>query len=359
MGWLKRTFLYREDYDPALQGLKGLAVLWFFHFSFYSQFDPAKMARITQGKPWMAGLLDAVVVLLSPAIMVPSAILALAGFLAARSIQARPLPEHLLSRFLRFYPVFLVAVLPTIVYSGSDWSRLGWTMTFFLTWDGIPAGDSILLARAFWLPLLWAVIHSSTRKAAFSFQAVLFLAAAGLDFLVYGDPRTTSAYVAVLLGAAAARHGAALPGLLARHGAGPCLLLACVLTPVFASGAPLPSFLLSAGGSFLLALAVASLAGSSLSVSARVLSHPLFRYFGAVALPFFLVHATWGFRLSRSILQGEIHSVGAIAAHYAMSLCFSAAAAGFLHVFFERPRFLRNAPSADKTPSSATQGVFP
>jgi len=359
VGWIRKTFLYREDYVPALQGLKGLAVLWFFHLSFYSQFDQSKLSRITEGRPWMAGALDALLVLLSPSLMAPLAVLVLGGFLAARSIQARPLPELLLSRLLRFYPVFLAAVLPTLVYSGADWSKLGWAMTFFLTWDGIPAGDSILLARAFWLPLLWAVIQASTRRSAFPVQAALFLAAAGLDFLVYRDPRTTSAYVAVLLGAAAARHGAALPRLISRSGAGPCLLLALVLTPFFASGAPLPSLLLSNGGSILLALATASLAASSLSVSARILSHPFLRYFGAVALPFFLVHTTWGFRLSRSILQGEIHSVGAIAAHYAMSICFSIAAAGFLHVFFERPRFLRNAPSADKTPSSATQGVFP
>ncbi|WP_243358722.1 hypothetical protein [Fundidesulfovibrio terrae] len=361
MGWLKRTFLYREDYIPALQGLRGLAVLWFFHWSFYAQFDPAKLSRITEGKAWMGAALDAVALCLSPAMMAPVAAYVLAGFLAQTTLGTRPLAGFLLSRAARFYPVFLATVLPILAYSARGWSDIAWVLTFFIVPQDIPPGHLLILAKAFWFSLLWAVILAATgRTRRFLVQALPFLAVAGLEYLVYRDLRTTSAFLAVLAGAAAARHP--LPEAVAHRTAGPSLVCATLAAPIFLASTPGASFLLALAGAALLALVAGSLASGVPSFTARLLSHPVLRYFGAVALPFFLIHTTWGFRLSRSILQGEMHSLSAILAHYAMSLAFSTVFAGFLHVFFERPRFLRNlrnATAADRNPRSATQGVSP
>jgi peptidoglycan/LPS O-acetylase OafA/YrhL len=361
VGWLSRTFLYREDYIPALQGLRGLAVLWFFHWSFYAQFDLAKLTRVTGSAPWASAALDALLVCLSPAMMAPVAAYVLAGFLAERTLGSRPLPGFLLSRVLRFYPVFLVAVLPILVYSGNGWSDIAWALTFFIVPQDIPTGHLLILAKAFWFSLLWAAIVAATgRTRRFPVQALLFLTVAGLEYLLYRDLRTTSAFLAVLAGAGAARYP--LPEAVARCSAGPSLVCAALAAPVFLASTPGASFLLALTGTVFLALAVGSLASGNASFTARLLSHPVLRYFGAVALPFFLIHTTWGFRLSRSILQGELHSLASILAHYAMSLAFSAVFAGFLHVFFERPRLLRNlrkGPPAGRNPTSATQGVSP
>ncbi len=270
MGWLRKTFLYRDDYIPALQGLKGLAVLWFFHFSFYSQFDPAKMARITEGKPWMAAVLRLAQLAVAPGETAFVIMALISAYLLVRQDFGRPDPgRRSRDAFGRIYGLYLLVALPVLSYTQPGPADVFRALAFLDAPDGFPP-------------------------------------------------------YAGFLG----------------------IVLVCKLL-VFTGSALVPS------------RGAASPPTTFSIPGARVLSHPLLRYFGAVALPFFLIHTTWGFRLSRSILQGEIHSVGAIAAHYAMSLCFSAVFAGFLHIFFERPRFLRNAPSADKTPSSATQGVFP
>jgi hypothetical protein len=274
MGWLTKTFFYRDDYIPALQGLRGLAMLWFFHWSFYNQFDPAKLSRITEAKPWMGAVLQAMRLAVAPGEAAVAVMVIICGFLLVRKDYGRAAPgRSFLNAFGRIYGLYLLAVLPSLSYMQPDLATVARTLTFLETPVGFPPFTAflgvILAAKLF----------------------VFGLAACNVI------PRTNQC---------------------ARVVGGP-------------SQAAVPF--------------------------TRMLAHPVLRYFGAVALPFFLIHTTWGFRLSRSILQGELHSIQAIAAHYAMSLAFSAVFAGFLHVFFEKPSFLRNAPSADTKPSSATQGV--
>lgn len=278
MGWLRRTFLYREDYLPALQGLRGLAVLWFFHWSFYAQFDPAKLSRITEGKAWMGAALRAVGYAVAPGQAAVVVMALICGFLLVRKNYGRAAPgRYLRDAFGRIYGLYLLAVLPSLSYSQPDLPTLARTLAFLEAPDGFPPFTAFL------------GVVLACKLCVFTLSA-----------------------------------GGVIPG----------------RAPAF----------------------IPTGAGAPRNQGPRLLSHPVLRYFGAVALPFFLIHTTWGFRLSRSILQGELHSVAAIAAHYAMSLAFSTVFAGFLHVFFERPRFLRNlrnATAADRNPRSATQGVSP
>lgn len=276
MGWLKKTFFYREDYLPALQGLRGLAMLWFFHWSFYNQFDPAKLSRINEGKPWMGGVLQAMRLAVAPGEAAVMVMVIICGFLLVRKDYGRAAPgRYFFDAFGRIYGLYLLVVLPTLSYMQPDFATIARTLVFLETPAGFPPFTAFL-----------GVILAS-------------------KLLVFS-------------------------------------LAACNVIPRGISRARVAFYPSQAAAPF-----------------SRLLAHPILRYFGAVALPFFLIHTTWGFRLSRSILQGELHSVQAIAAHYALSLAFSAVFAGFLHVFFERPSFLRNAPAADTKPSSATQGVSP
>jgi hypothetical protein len=276
MGWLKKTFLYRDDYIPALQGLRGLAVLWYFHWSFYSQFDPAKLSRIARGKPWMDTVLNALRLAVAPGEAAWIVMLIICGFLLVRKSYGGADPgRYFLNTFSRIYGLYLLVVLPSLSYMQPDLATIARTLVFLEAPAGFPP----------FITLLGIILAAK--------------------LLVFG---LTACNVISRK---------------ARRGSGAAPLSQTV-----------PPFLLP-------------------------LAHPVLRYFGAVALPFYLIHTTWGFRLSRSILQGELHSIQAIAAHYAMSLAFSAVFAGFLHVFFEKPSFLRNAPSADTKPSSATQGVSP
>jgi hypothetical protein len=276
MGWLKKTFLYREDYNPALQGLRGLAVLWFFHWSFYNQFDEAKLSRITEGKAWMGAVLQAMRLAIAPGEAAVAVMVIICGFLLVRKEYGRADPgRYFLDTFGRIYSLYLLVALPSMRYMQSDLATIVRTLLFLEAPTGFPPFTMIL--------------------------GVMLVA----KLLVFG-------------------------------------LTTCNVIPRNVRrdriANSLPQTVVPFEG---------------------LLAHPILRYFGAVTLPFYLIHTTWGFRLSRSILQGELHSVQAIAAHYAMSLAFSAVLAGFLHVFFEKPSFLRNAPSADTKPSSATQGVSP
>lgn len=355
MNWLKRIFLYREDYIPALQGLRGVAALWFFHWSFYAQFDPAKLSRITEGKPWLTTVLESVRHVLAPGELAPVVAGVLCGFLLTWKQSGRDAPlARLWSAFARIYGVYLVAILPTLSYSGLDLHAVGKILVFLDAPPDFPPFTAFLGVILTYKLLVFASSAADARvseryrsivKAAFTvaelalllgttypwgFTLALLVSRTGWHALKDGKLKGKFAY----------------PGLLLLAGAGAALL------PL-----PLPvrAFLAMA----LLAHAPTDM--SRLTTPAtRLLSHPALRYFGAVALPFFLIHATWGFRLSRSILQGELHSVQGIIAHYAMSLAFSIVFAGFLHVFFERPRFLqnlRNGPSAAIKPSSAIQGA--
>jgi len=355
VNWLRRTFLYRDDYIPALQGLRGVAALWFFHWSFYAQFDPAKLSRITEGKPWLATGLDALRLALAPGELTPVVAGIICGFLLAWKQSGRDAPlRNMWSAFARIYGLYLVAILPAVSYSGQDWLAVGKILIFldapfgfppFTTFLGVILAYKLLVFASSAADTLALDRHRTIVKAAFTvaelallfgtnypwgFTLALLVSRTGWHVLKDGGLKAKFAY----------------PGLLLLAGAGVALL------PL-----PLPvrAFLAMA----LLAHAPTDI--SRLTTPAtRLLSHPLLRYFGAVALPFFLIHTTWGFRLSRSILQGELHSVQAIASHYALSLVFSAVFAGFLHIFFERPRFLqnlRNGPSAAIKPSSAIQGA--
>lgn len=355
MNWLRRTFLYRDDYIPALQGLRGVAALWFFHWSFYAQFDPAKLSRITEGKPWLAAVLDAVRHVMAPGELAPVMAGLLCGFLLTWKQSGRDAPlARLWSAFARIYSVYLVAILPTVSYSGLDLRSVGKILIFLDAPPGFPPFTAFLGVILAYKLLVFASSaaealasnrHRTIVKAAFTvaelallfgtnypwgFTLALLVSRTGWHVLKDGQLTVRFAY----------------PGLLLLAGAGVALV-------------PLPL-------SVRAFLAMALLAHSPTDISrlitpaTRLLSHPLLRYFGSVALPFFLIHTTWGFRLSRSILQGELHSVQAIASHYALSLLFSAVFAGFLHVFFERPRFLqnlRNGPSAAIKPSSVIQGA--
>lgn len=320
MGWLRKNFLYREDYNPALQGLRGLAVLWFFHLSFYGQFDPAKLTRITLGRPWLEKAVGALPTLLAPGFLAPAVMYLLAGYLASGGVEKSSFPGYLLARCGRVYPVYLAAVLPILAYTCSGFGGLASALALFELPQGLPDGSSAVFASLFWLPVLWAAVHGATKTCPnLALRSAIFLAAAGLYRLVHGEAAALAAFPWVLAGVTA---GALSTRLAARHAAGPGTAAA--------------------------------------ARAARLLSHPVLRYFGAVALPFFLIHATWGLRLSRSILHGEFLSIQNIAAHYAMSLAFSTVFAGFLHRFFERPhllRNLRNAPPADTKPRSVIQGA--
>jgi len=355
MDWLRRTFLYRDDYIPALQGLRGAAALWFFHWSFYAQFDPAKLSRITEGKPWLAAALDAVCHALAPGELTPVVAGVLCGFLLTWKQSGRDAPlRNMWSAFARIYSVYLVAILPTVSYSGLDWPAVGKILIFLdsppdfpplAAFVGVILAYKLLVFASSAADALAPDRHRTIVKAAFTvaelallfgtnypwgFTLALLVSRTGWHVLKDGGLKTIIAY----------------PGLLLLAGAGVALL-------------PLPLPVRA-----FLAMALMAHAPTDISrlttPATRLLSHPALRYFGAVALPFFLIHTTWGFRLSRSILQGELHSVQAIASHYALSLVFSAVFAGFLHVFFERPRYLqnlRNGPSAAIKPWSVIQGA--
>jgi len=276
VGWLKKLFFYRDDYIPALQGLRGLAILWFFHWSFYNQFDPAKLSRIIEGKPWMGSVLQAMRLAVAPGEVAPVVMVIICGFLLVRKDYGRADPtRYFLDAFGRIYGLYLLTVLPSLSYMQPDLSTIAKTLAFLETPTGVPPFTVIL--------------------------GVILIT----KLSVFG-------------------------------------LTACNVIPSNARCSRIVNSTRQAAVPF-----------------SRLLAHPILRYFGAVALPCYLIHSTWGFRLSRSILQGELHSIQAIASHYVMSLAFSAVFAGFLHVFFEKPYFLRNAQSADTKPSSATQGVSP
>lgn len=374
MGFIKDRFLYRDDYFPALQGLRGLAVLWFIHYGFYAQFDSAKVARLMDGRPWMEGVIGAAIVALSPAALLAALIMCVLGGFFAERVAGRKTafgggdaagsgasgPSVLSvarSRLARFYPVFLVSILPILAYTGCDLAGLIQALTTFTLSRDVLAGEMVLLARSFWIPFLWLVLRAATRgRPGIALPVVLFLAVAGIDYFFFGDVRTTASFPAVLAGALAARFA---PGRPFRPWAGPMLVFALILTILFLPYPRHLTFIATFAISSLVALSVLSLCAKPASFTARLLSRPFLRFFGAVALPFYLIHTTWGFRLSRAILQTELRSPADIAVHYAISLGVSILAAGFLHIFFERPHFLRNAPSADTHPSSATQGASP
>jgi len=355
MNWLKRTFLYRDDYIPALQGLRGVAALWFFHWSFYAQFDPAKLSRITEGKPWLAAALDAARLALTPGELAPVTAGVLCGFLLAWKQSGRDAPLHSMwSAFARIYSVYLVALLPSLSYSGLDWLAVGKILLFldapadsppFTSFLGVILGYKLLVLASSAADALDPERHRTIVKAAFTVAELALLFGTNFPW----------GFTLALLVSRTGWHILKDGGLKAKFAHPGFLLLAGAGVALLPLPLPVRAF-----------LAMALIAHTPTDISrlttpaTRLLSHPLLRYFGAVALPFFLIHTTWGFRLSRSILQGELHSVQAIIAHYAMSLAFSAVFAGFLHVFFERPRYLRNlrnGPSAAIKPWSVIQGA--
>ena len=353
MGWLKKTFLYREDYIPALQGLRGAAMLWFFHWSFYNQFDPAKLSRIIEGKPWLGTALDALRYAVAPGEMAAVVMGVICGFLLTYKDYGKSNPgRYFLNSLARIYGVYLVAILPHLSYAQPDLVSLAKMLVLlqapadflqFTTFLGVILAYKLLVFST----VAAGTLSNTTLRM--SVKALLV----GLVLLVILGSDLPLGFTLGLLVASTGMHTLREKFTTNTLRPGTLLAIGCAV-----SLAPLPL----PARAFLVMAIIAHVPTDfafAITGGARLLSHPVLRYFGAVALPFFLIHTTWGFRLSRSILQGELHSVQAIAAHYALSLAFSTVFAGFLHVFFERPSFLRNAPAADTKPSSVTQGVFP
>lgn len=365
MNWFQNTFFYREDALPTIQGLRGVAVLWFFHWSFFNQFDPAKLSRIAEGKPWLANVVEALRHALAPGEMTPVVIALLCGWLLARkqavaeSGQCRAAGDGVFARSVlrslkRIAAVSFLAALPSLSYTqaaGPDVFReLLSAPVDFPQYTGFLA---VIVAFKLFALLFIATngLSSAILRTCLKIAAALALAAV---FAGCGYP--AGFWGALPLGYLAAGPGMRHAPRVFANPAVPCgLLLASAC-----AAALLP---LGLPAKALMAMALVSLAPTGLAVSktftARLVSLPVFRYLGVVALPFFLIHSTWGFRLSRSLLQGEMQSLATIAAHYALSLAFSAVFAGFLHIFFERGSFLRNTPAAVSNASSASQGATP
>jgi len=328
------TLSRRQEGCQALLGLLGAAVLWFYHWSFLTQFDPAKIARITDAHPLLDPLLEALRYALAPG--ETSAVVA--GVLCGQALrQTQTLPPSPAGRTAlvarRLYPVYLVALLPLLSYTQASMAQALPALVFMTPLPLLPELTWFLLVLALSVVVLPALPVTPPARAG------LPMAACALALLALGALVPVTGFVVSV----AAGYGlsAWLPAPPEPRRPLPALACACCLL----AGCLVP---LPVGPRAVLVLLAARTLpvhlASGQTPTARVLAHQILRFYGRVALPFFLVHGAWGFRLSRSILQGELHSLGAIAAHYALSLVLASCAAYFLHVFFERPARLRYDP---------------
>lgn len=373
MSRLHDLFFFRSDHAPALDGLRGLAMLVFFHMAFLMQFDPAKISRIADAHPPVRDMYSALGFLLTPGMACAEVLFVLAGFFLAMRLERLSLAAFALDRVRRMYPVYVLILLPLLSYTGADWRMVFESLTMFGGPEGGPR-YTWMIAAVLWFSLLWMGMHALFRRALpYGAQLLgfyLMLAAVSL-FLRDGAWLWQVLGLAFGLGAWQWRDRLSA-GLDRITWAGPGLCLNLFLLLAWcAPFAPLP--VLAPMREALLALAVLRLwrsgptypskdvhpgtAAASTCPTARMLSHPLVRYYGVTAYSFFLMQTTWGVRLSRSILQGEMHSAASIVAHYAMTLAFSTLFAGMLWMFFERPHFLRKAPAAGTKRRSETQGA--
>ncbi len=365
MGRLRELFFFRTDHIPAITGLRGLAMLVFFHMAFLLQFDPAKLSRLAEAHPGVLSAYNLLRFLLAPGMACAEVLFVLAGFLLAMRLEQLTLPAFVLDRTRRLYPVYILILLPFLSYTGADWDMLGSSLSMLAVPEGGPKYTWVL-GSLLWGSIMWMSLHTLLGRVPYWAQLLAFVA-----LLAWGPffmPDAARAWqvlgLAFGLGAwhwrdrlrAGPGHNAwsqlgRYPGLWLT-----LFLLLAWLTPFV----PLP--VLAPLREAALALALLGLSSPpdalcSPTHTARLLSHPLLRYFGVTAYSFFLVQTTWGVRLSRSLLQGEMQSAANILAHYALTLAFSTLFAGMLWVFFERPGFLRKAPAAGTKRGSQTQGA--
>jgi peptidoglycan/LPS O-acetylase OafA/YrhL len=351
----RRLFFFRADHNPAWQGLRGLAMLYFFQLTFLDQFDPAKLSRISVGHPQVQAVVELVNLLLAPAAACPEVMFVLAGYLLGRATQrAVRFRDFAFARVERLYPCYLVVMLPLLSYLAAGpaealrtlalASNLGDMLKF--TW---------MIGAVFWFCLAWVLSGAAGAVGrGFWVRLAAFwgLMAAGAAYT--GHAAVTVQALGLPVGLAAWRLRERLPAWLLSL-PGLCLLVFLVLAWPAAQD---HLAWLALPRQAALTLAVAGL-GASTGWTARLLSLPLLRYFGITAYSFLLVHATWGLRLSRSMIHSQMDSLATILVHYALSLALSGLFAGVLYVFLERPHFLRKAKPAGNEPLTALQGASP
>lgn len=340
-----------RDRSPALEGLRGAAMLLYFQLTFVLQFDPAKLDRITAGHPGRQAVIEALLALLEPARAWPEAMFTLSGFFLGASLARSGFPAYLSGRVRRLYPVWLAICLPLLSYTGEGFAGAARMLTLLGPPETGPPGAWALFP-VLWLNVVWAGYASLPRKPPFWAGLALFAGLAVLTGLALGDIGRGLACLGLCVGLAGWR----LRERLGSAGLGPPgLYLALALALAFARPhlpAPLFAPLFEAA----LALAVVRLYRQDGRVrpacfTARALSHPAFRFYGLTAYSFFLVQATWGFRLSRALLQSEIRSPGLMAGYYLLAFGLSSLFAAFLWYVFERPYTSRPAAASSSRPS--------
>lgn len=353
-----------EGRVAALDGLRGVFVVLFFLFSFYAQFDPAKIGRVAGAHA--QALLAGVDILLAPCLAAREIPFVLAGFWLGRSEHA-DLWAYARQRLLRLGPAALAAIVPMLAYTGADLGRALGSLVFFDAPEGGPRFAGLLFLVV-WASAGWVVLGALFRRLGFAVRLGLFCAVLPAVFFPWGtvvpdlsgwsglappslaDAGPAGVHTGLLtlglaFGLAAGRWGGTLPAGIARVGAGVWLGAFVVLAwlGAFAPGGALMPLRQAA-----LALAAARLAGYPRDRSARLLAGPLPRFFGVTAYSFFLVQTTWGMRLSRSLLQSTMQGLAVIAVHFVLSLVLAAAAGALFWRLFERPALLRKAPPAAK-----------
>lgn len=361
-----------EERLAALDGLRGIFVLLFFLFSFFAQFDPAKIGRIAGSHAQT--VLAALDVLMAPCLAARELPFVLAGYFLGRS-EPPALGAYARGRFLRLAPAALATMVPMLAYTGADLGRALGCLAFYDSPEGGPRFAGLLFL-VIWGCAGWVVLGALLRRLGFGVRLALYcvgllalfspgadfgraMAWAGVSVPSLADSGPAGACPGLLMlglavGLAAGRWGRGLPDATARPGAwvwlGAFTLLAW-LDAFAPAGALMPA------RQAVLALAVIRLADHARDKAARVLAGGVPRFFGVTAYSFFLVHTTWGMRLSRSLLQSTMQGVAMIGLHFVLSLVLATAAGAFFWRLFERPALLRKAPPAAKDDGLQTQGA--
>jgi len=353
---LDAFFLLDAGRLPALDGLRGLAILMVFNVHFFAQHF-ARHYYLEEGS-----LPHHLLRALHSGVLGVDVLFVLSGFLTWMSLARRrpTAPAFLAGRYRRLLPVILAVNLPALCWGAAsvDW-RQALANVFFLH---VPQGVTLVtyttwaLVYEMWFYVLCAVwLIVLGRFAFFRSWAFFWLLAAALAanilvfkrFLLLADPRFLGFLFGVGLARATSegRFGPALEKA-ARLGLAPAL--AALFVMCWAGALPDVEAWLARDTLHRLAFFLALDACIALILLRLLLPGPgpaLFtarplRLAGMVSYSLFMTHTQWGLPLANQ-LAGPAHDALGMALRWGFSLALSLGVGALVFAVFERPYFVK------------------